>query len=80
MSETRPISTPLKVTLEPGSIDNPDRDEISVNFSGSLKPPRNWTQTSDTTVATPTRSTRPEDLTGGSQRQCRNRIFNRLVK
>lgn len=63
--DTRPISTPLKVTFEPGSIDSPDRDEIRVSFSGSLQPPRNCFQISATTMATMISRTTPATLYGG---------------
>ena len=65
MSATRPISTPLYVTFEPGSIERPDRDEIIVNFSGSWKSPRNWNHTRETTTAAIRRRTRPAILYGG---------------
>ena len=60
-----PISTPLKVTFAPGSIDRPDRSDIIVSFSRGRKSPRNWKYTSTIAAIVNKVSTRPASLYGG---------------
>jgi hypothetical protein len=62
---TLPISTPLYVTLAPGSIDKPLRAAIIVRLSRSRKVPRNWRNTNTVATTTIIARTKPANLKGG---------------
>ena len=65
MPATLPISTPLNVTLEPGSTTSPARGETTVSCVRDANVPRNCSEISTPKAATMTRSTTPATLYGG---------------
>jgi hypothetical protein len=65
MVDTRPIWTPLKVTLEPGAITRPARGTTIVNFVVGVRSPRNCRYRTDPTSPMTTSVIRPTVLYGG---------------
>jgi len=65
---TRPISTPLNVTFDPGSTTRPARGDSTLSRSRDVKVPRNCMAINAATPAMTTRNTAPATLYGGAWR------------
>ena len=76
---TRPISTPLKVTFEFGSITRPARLETTVNCSVGVSFPRNCRKTNVVMSANMASRTTPASFSGGRRWVFRGAVIGRYT-